>query len=137
MQAWDIYRAEKDPSENWYNGELWFFDNWVIPLASQLKECGVMGASSDECLTQARQNHKKWEMVGEQLCSSMQEKAKKKCAMKRHRVTQGMTAAMCHHHKLTNSLVRAPICSSAVRPPNNDRTPQSRIEYVGESVKRA
>jgi hypothetical protein len=105
MQAWDIYRkwnerlfyemygafvegrAEKDPSENWYNGELWFFDNWIIPLASQLKECGVMGASSDECLTQARQNRQKWEMIGKQLCSSMQENAKEKCAMKSHRVT--------------------------------------------------
>lgn len=65
-------RSDKDPSEGWYKGELWFFgelllwcwwnlslraldtsrmslslpivfvplDNYVIPLAKKLKECG-------------------------------------------------------------------------------------------------
>jgi hypothetical protein len=39
--AYENGRSEKDPSEGWYNGELWFFDNYVIPLARKLKECGV------------------------------------------------------------------------------------------------
>jgi len=59
MQHWHIYqkwnlrlfeevywtyksgRAEADPSVNWYQGELWFYDNYIIPLAKKLKECGV------------------------------------------------------------------------------------------------
>ena len=51
MQHWHIYRkwnarlfhemhaayksgrTDTDPSERWYKSELWFFDNYVIPLA--------------------------------------------------------------------------------------------------------
>ena len=41
-------RAEKDPSEFWYQGEIGFFDFYIIPLAKKLKDCGVFGVSSDE-----------------------------------------------------------------------------------------
>jgi len=50
------YRAGKspvDPAETWYNGELWFYDNYIIPLAKKLRECRVFGPSSDEFLTYA------------------------------------------------------------------------------------
>lgn len=71
MQHWHVYRkwnerffqecysaylngrAEKDPSEGWYEGELGFFDFYIIPLAKKLEECGVFGVSSDECLNYA------------------------------------------------------------------------------------
>ena len=43
-------RAEKDPAENWYQGELGFYDFYIIPLAKKLKDCGVFGVSSDEYL---------------------------------------------------------------------------------------
>lgn len=36
-------RAESDPSENWYQGELNFFDFYIIPLARKLNDCGVFG----------------------------------------------------------------------------------------------
>jgi hypothetical protein len=79
MQHWHIYqrwnqrlfnemytayqngRSEKDPSEGCYGGELWFFDNYVIPLAKKLKDCGVFGVSSDECLNYAMENREEWE----------------------------------------------------------------------------
>ena len=48
----------KNPSEGWYAGELCFFDNYIIPLAEKLRECGVFGVSSDECLNYARENRK-------------------------------------------------------------------------------
>ena len=56
MQHWHIYRKwnenlflemhkayregrmETDPSENWYKGEIGFFDFYIIPLAKKLKE---------------------------------------------------------------------------------------------------
>lgn len=74
MQHWKIYqkwnrclfeemytafvdgRSEKDPSIGWDKGELWFFDNYIIPLAQKLKECGVFGVSCDEFLDYARDN---------------------------------------------------------------------------------
>jgi hypothetical protein len=76
MQHWHIYckwneklfcemytaflcgHAEKDPSLGWYGGEIWFFDNYIIPLAKKLKDCGVFGVASDEYLNYAQENRK-------------------------------------------------------------------------------
>lgn len=89
MQHWDIYRKwneklfcemyisyhcgrhESDPSQGWYQGELWFFDNYVIPLAQKLKECGVFGVSSDECLNYAVENRNMWKTFGESIVQEM------------------------------------------------------------------
>jgi hypothetical protein len=62
--AYKVNRAEKDPSIGWYKGELWFFDNYIIPLAKKLKECGVFGAASDECSTYAFANRQQWAKNG-------------------------------------------------------------------------
>ena len=71
MQHWHVYtkwnrrlfeemylaykkgRMETDPATFWYEGELKFFDNYVIPLARKLRECYVFGVSSDEYLQYA------------------------------------------------------------------------------------
>ena len=57
-------RSSKDPSEGWYEGELWFFDNYVIPLGKKLDSCGVFGVSSDEYLSYCIQNRKVFELKG-------------------------------------------------------------------------
>ncbi len=61
MQHWHIYhkwnrqlfhemyaafkegQMGEDPTEFWYQGELRFFDNYIIPLAKKLKDCNVLG----------------------------------------------------------------------------------------------
>jgi hypothetical protein len=48
--AYESGRSDKNPAEGWYKGELWFFDNYVIPLAKKLEECNVFGVSSDGTL---------------------------------------------------------------------------------------
>jgi hypothetical protein len=63
----------KDPSLGWYKGELWFYDNYIIPLAKKLKECGVFGISSDEFLTYALGNRREWESKGESIVVDMVE----------------------------------------------------------------
>ncbi len=63
--AYAAGRSEKDPSQGWYKGELWFYDNYVIPLAKKLDECKVFGVASDECLNYAINNRKEWETKGE------------------------------------------------------------------------
>jgi hypothetical protein len=91
MQHWHIYRkwnerlfnelltAHKagrmgaDPTTFWYKGEIGFFDNYIIPLAKKLKDCGVFGVSSDECLVYAQQNRAEWEARGEQVTAEMLE----------------------------------------------------------------
>ncbi|CAJ1934430.1 unnamed protein product [Cylindrotheca closterium] len=95
MQHWHVYskwnerlyaemftaycqgRSNKDPTQGWYEGELWFFDNYVIPLAHKLKECGVFGVSSDEYLNYALANRREWEKKGKMIVASNFEKFKK------------------------------------------------------------
>jgi hypothetical protein len=64
-------RSKKDPSTNWYESELWFFDNHVIPLAHRLKDCGVFGISGDEYLKYALRNRKEWEVNGHDAVEAM------------------------------------------------------------------
>lgn len=58
---------EKDPSEGWYQGEMGFFDFYIIPLAKKLFTCGVFGVSSDEFLNYAQANRQEWELKGSQM----------------------------------------------------------------------
>jgi hypothetical protein len=94
MQHWHIYRkwnarlfeemykayvdgrAEKDPSEFWYKGEIGFLDFYVIPLAKKLKDCGVFGVSSDEYLQYALNNRREWEQKGESVVVELIESVK-------------------------------------------------------------
>jgi hypothetical protein len=89
MQHWQVYRkwngrlfhemyraykegrAQKDPSEFWYQGEIGFFDFYIIPLAKKLEECGVFGVASHEYLNYAEQNRKEWEAKGQQVVDEL------------------------------------------------------------------
>lgn len=78
-EMYDAYRrgrAEKDPSEFWYKGEIGFFDFYIIPLAKKLKNCGVFGVSSDEYLNYAQKNRTEWENKGQEIVEKMVEKYK-------------------------------------------------------------
>ena len=100
MQHWTIYRkwnaklfkemylafkegrSEKNPVEFWYQGEIGFFDFYIIPLAKKLKDCGVFGVSSDEYLQYAQSNRDEWEQKGkavvEELIASVENVDKRK-----------------------------------------------------------
>ena len=69
-------RAEQNPAENWYKGEIGFFDFYIIPLAKKLKDCGVFGVSSDEYLNYAMKNRDEWELKGQEIVADMVEKLK-------------------------------------------------------------
>ena len=89
MQHWHVYqrwnqclftemytayqqgRSDKDPSLGWYEGELWFFDNYIIPLATKLRECQVFGVSCDEFLDFATENRKEWSVKGRDIVAEM------------------------------------------------------------------
>ena len=82
MQHWHIYqrfnaklfqeialayrdgRCSANPADFWYEGELKFFDNYVIPLAQKLRDCNIFGVSSDECFNYAVRNRAEWEDRG-------------------------------------------------------------------------
>ena len=68
-------RSEKDPSESWYEGELGFFDFYIIPLATKLFKCGVLKVSDDEIVSYARQNREEWKEKGRDIVAQMKQKA--------------------------------------------------------------
>eukprot|EP00980_Cylindrotheca_fusiformis_P002188 scaffold500_cov124-Cylindrotheca_fusiformis.AAC.1 len=92
MQHWHIYqkwnerlfeemylafktgRSSKSPALNWYEGELGFFDNYIIPLAKKLKDCGVFGVSSDEYLNYAVENRNEWASKGKKVVAMLMAK---------------------------------------------------------------
>jgi class 3 adenylate cyclase len=94
MQHWHIYckwnerlfmemymayltgRAEKNPADFWYQGEIGFFDFYIIPLAKKLSDCGVFGVSSDEYLNYAMKNREEWEACGRDVVAELVEKAR-------------------------------------------------------------
>lgn len=70
------YRAflaghDQDPADGWYEGEIGFFDYYIIPLAMKLKECGVFGVSHDEYLSFALANREEWEKRGRDIVNEL------------------------------------------------------------------
>ena len=92
MQHWHVYRKwndrlfheslkshkagrlEEDPCEFWYERELEFFDNIIIPMAKKLKGCGAFGIYFDEYLNYATQNRQEWERKGREIVGEMEAK---------------------------------------------------------------
>ena len=69
-------RSDKDPALGWYEGELWFFDNYIIPLATKLQECEVFGVTCDEFLDFANENRNEWSVKGREIVAQMLDEAK-------------------------------------------------------------
>ena len=85
MQHWHVYikwnerlyeemcaafkdgRVGKNPADFWYQGEINFFDFYIIPLAKRLGECNVFGLSCDEFLNYAQANRDEWESKGRDI----------------------------------------------------------------------
>ncbi|CAB9496705.1 Receptor-type guanylate cyclase gcy [Seminavis robusta] len=106
MQHWHVYRQwnqklfeelyvaylhgrlEKSPETFWYRGEFGFFDFYIIPLTRKLKECGVFGVSSDECLNYALNNRAEWEAKGEDVVKEMMQVCVKTYGTKEHNLNK-------------------------------------------------
>ena len=63
-EAYKIGRASTNPVEVWFKDELEFFDDFVIPLANKLKDCGVFGDGAEEYLNYAKANRRDWQLKG-------------------------------------------------------------------------
>jgi 3'5'-cyclic nucleotide phosphodiesterase len=71
MTAYRQGRAETNPADVWYQGELNFFDFYIIPLAKKLEECRAFGVSSDEYLCYALKNRAEWQVRGLEIVHGM------------------------------------------------------------------
>ena len=53
-------RATKSPEDFWYQGEIGFFDFYIIPLAKKLQQCEIFGnATCEEYLNHALANRER------------------------------------------------------------------------------
>jgi hypothetical protein len=102
MQHWHIYRkwnarlfeemyrayvegrSDKDPSGFWYQGEIGFYDFYIIPLAKKLKDCGVFGVSSDEYLNYAMKNRQEWASRGLEVVAGLVEETQAKLLLEKN-----------------------------------------------------
>ena len=76
FECYDAYangRSLVDPTDKWYQGELDFYDYYIIPLANKLKECGVFGVSSTEYLQYAKSNRSEWQTRGKEIVVELKE----------------------------------------------------------------
>jgi hypothetical protein len=64
-------RAERDPSNNGYKGDLRFFVFYAIPFANKLKDYGFFGASGFEYLDYAERNRAECEAKGQKTIEEM------------------------------------------------------------------
>lgn len=89
MQHWHLYRkwnerlfhemhnaykegrAEKNPCDFWYESEIGFLKNYVIPLATKLRDCEVCSSIGEEYLRYAEQNLVEWELKGQSIVQEM------------------------------------------------------------------
>ena len=74
MKSHEDGRLEEDPSITWYERELEFFDDTVLPMANRLKGCGAFGVYFDEYLSYATQNRQEWERKGREIVTEMRGK---------------------------------------------------------------
>ncbi len=76
-RAFESGRSKTNPAEGWYQGELWFFDNCVIPMAGRIKGAGVFGAQGEDSLRNALDNKKEWAIRGGELVADALKKVQK------------------------------------------------------------
>ena len=71
-QAFADGRSTIDPSEGWFEGELAFFDDLVLPLVRRLQQSGAfVAASTDSHLDYAVQNRAQWQEKGKNILTEM------------------------------------------------------------------
>ena len=109
-EAYKKGRLGKDPVEFWYQGELGFFDHYVIPLAKKLRECGVFGVSCDEFLNYAEANRNEWAIKGEEIIKGYANRFENetKVAIRTKIMSLHMSNAVVGGPKSPNQLIRSP-----------------------------
>ncbi len=63
-----------DVSKVWFKGQIGFFDNYIMPLAKRLKDCGIFGDQGPLFMENAQENRTRWLQEGEELCREMHQR---------------------------------------------------------------
>jgi hypothetical protein len=89
MQSWELFvfwnrqlfeelyeaymagRSENNPTNGWYENQLFFYKIYVLPLAEKMKKCGVFGDLGGEFVKNALMIRDRWEREGAQVTNEM------------------------------------------------------------------
>lgn len=71
LKAYHAGNSEVNPAVCWYESELNYFENFLLPLLSRLIDTGVFGGSSESYLTRALDNSRAWKSGGEVMIQDM------------------------------------------------------------------
>jgi hypothetical protein len=89
MQSWELFifwnrnlfeelydafvsgRSENNPTNGWYENQLFFYKIYVLPLAEKMQKCGVFGERGGSFLKNALSIRDQWEREGEKITSDM------------------------------------------------------------------
>ncbi|KAL7547034.1 LOW QUALITY PROTEIN: hypothetical protein ACHAWF_010347 [Thalassiosira exigua] len=104
-------RGASDPRENWYGGEIGFFDFYIIPLAKKLKECGVFGSAASEYLDYALENRRRWEVEGNDIATRM--------------IAENDALVASEAQKEAALINESPAKEEKMRPPEDESSPQN------------
>jgi len=64
-------RLPFDPSVNWYENQIGFFNHYILPLAGKMKSCGVLGTTGEVFELFAAENLKRWKEEGEAIAQDI------------------------------------------------------------------
>lgn len=67
-----------DVSANWFNGQMGFFDHYILPLAKRLEQSGVFGKSGEIFARNLEKNRTRWLEEGEDRCKDMHNRVLKR-----------------------------------------------------------
>lgn len=71
LKAYHAGSSDVNPAVHWYKSELNHFDNYLIPLLSQLLSTGIFGGSGESYLKQTSDNRNAWKADGEMIVRDM------------------------------------------------------------------
>ncbi len=74
--AYQSGHAPKNPADYWYQGELTFFDEVILPLANRIRESGFFGDDVEEFVTSATSNRQEWKLKGKDMIAEYQAELK-------------------------------------------------------------
>jgi hypothetical protein len=88
FNAYHEGRISNDPTKGWYQNQINFFVNYIIPLAKRMDKCRICGCKSPIFLYFAMENKRKWMEEGQAITAEMVEKVGKACLLVEHDIEQ-------------------------------------------------
>jgi hypothetical protein len=84
FEAFHAGRLSNDPTEGWYQNQINFFVNYIIPLAERVDKCGIFGSKGTKFMYFATKNKRKWTCEGQRISADMIDEVGKACLLREY-----------------------------------------------------